>query len=916
MAEEIINQEPETIGEIFGFGYKNGGQTFKIEDGYIKLTHRPFDWYKLVKLVGSKEKAGDLFASYNMFTCKLPIFFKFELIKLLESALSSRSKYGIRTRYCKQLLEDLKPMIDIELDDNIDRDHLDDVMAFKILDHQEVAIKKYFEFKHILGYRGMLLHGSPGTGKTAMSLFIMEGLKDKLDKVIIICPLATVNDVWGRSLSGERGSVYKDKQSYWIAKDGRPYNNEKFIVCHYEALEKLQAFLPRIIGDKIGVIIDESHNVNEQNSKRTTLSLDLVNKLKTDNVLLLSGTPIKSGFRELATIIKFLDSDFTPEMEKIYYTIYKNPSTTMEKILRERYSGYATVIEKSALKLDPINNVNIKIKVPDKELEPYTLTSIRKALKEYVERRLKELDALMPEYVQLYINTRDMALEKNRHVSKSDINTYKDYVEKIKTTKDLWTVKEEMEFVRKFDEREILPFLDGQDKKDFREARVVYKYPILKVTGEALANVIGRARINCHRDLIKYLDLGKIIESGSKKTIIFSNYIDVCNKALEKCTELKYKPISVFGDTTKSLYKNVEIFINNSDINPLITTYKSLSTGVNLTAADTIVCIDMPFRMYIYEQTIARAWRLGQDRQVTIYSVTIDTPIPNINSRNIDIIKFFKEEVEKLTGTKSDIDLAANEEVNIHTEDYFFPEEDFTMDDIENIEIHTEASSSSSKRKKVENLIIDYIKKIVTGDENVNLYRELFKSMNDKQFDEFMVKLKNKEINLSIIVPNGNKKIKVSLENNYKIAKQMGFDFFQRLVFGPDGNLPGYKTPNKYMVMKLPVKRAAQLLSKKISIPKDNKSIDSLTGQVANDSRSSKLSNPELQILLGMGLEKSLIELLKMRGGDQGAQRAMTGLLYRDGMVTQSDLAKYSTGVTSTKTLKSYLLGMHIKSTL
>ena len=258
----------------------------------------------------------------------------------------------------------------------------------------------------------------------------------------------------------------------------------------------------------------------------------------------------------------------------------------------------------------------------------------------------------------------------------------------------------------------------------------------------------------------------------------------------------------------------------------------------------------------------------------------------------------------------------ATEEVNIHTEDYFFPEEDFTMNNIENIEIHTEASSSNSKRKEVEQLILDYIKKIVTGEENVNLYKDLFKSMSDKQFDEFMVKLKNKEINLSIIVPNGNSKIKISLENNYKIAKQMGFSFFQQLTFGPDGNLPGYKTPNKHMVIKMPVKRAAQLLSKKISIPKDNKSIDNLTGQVSNDSRSSKISNPELQVLLGMGLEKSLKELMKYRGGDQGAQRAMTGLLYRDGVVSQNELEKYSTGVTSTKTLKSYLQAMHIKSTL
>lgn len=230
-------------------------------------------------------------------------------------------------------------------------------------------------------------------------------------------------------------------------------------------------------------------------------------------------------------------------------------------------------------------------------------------------------------------------------------------------------------------------------------------------------------------------------------------------------------------------------------------------------------------------------------------------------------------------------------------------------------DVKTEAAANP-KREKVEKLILSYISKIVSGNENVELYKQLFASMDNRQFADFMEKLKNKEINLSIIVPNGNKNIKVSLENNYKIAKEMGFDFFQRLEFGPTEDLPGYKTPNKYMVIKMPIKRAAQLLSKKISIPKDNKVVDTLTGQVANDSRASKISNPELQVLLGMGMEKNLIEFMKARGGDQGQQRAITGLLYKDGVVTQADLERYSTGVTSTKTLKSYLLGMHIKSTL
>ena len=117
-------------------------------------------------------------------------------------------------------------------------------------------------------------------------------------------------------------------------------------------------------------------------------------------------------------------------------------------------------------------------------------------------------------------------------------------------------------------------------------------------------------------------------------------------------------------------------------------------------------------------------------------------------------------------------------------------------------------------------------------------------------------------------------------------------------------------------MLKLPARRAAQMVSKKISIPSDNKSIDLLTGQVTGKSKGSKITNPELQVLLGLGLKDSVIELMKMRGGDVGEASAMNNLLYKQGLVTQSQAAEYSTSVSSKKTLKSYFNGMGIRSTL
>lgn len=219
------------------------------------------------------------------------------------------------------------------------------------------------------------------------------------------------------------------------------------------------------------------------------------------------------------------------------------------------------------------------------------------------------------------------------------------------------------------------------------------------------------------------------------------------------------------------------------------------------------------------------------------------------------------------------------------------------------------------KRKKTEEFIIKYIKALVKGKENVELYENMFKSMTDEDFDVFMNQLKNEEIHLSVVIPNDGV-TRITIENNFQVGKQLGHDFFQRVKVTNHSEYPDHMLPNKMLTMLLPIRRAQQLLSKKISVPKHDLTVDQLTGQVAGDSKSSKLSYPEQQLLLAMDMKDTAKEIAKIRGGDQGSSKALNDSLFKTGQATQAKVNEYSTGVTSTKTLKSYLLGMHIKSTL
>jgi len=218
-----------------------------------------------------------------------------------------------------------------------------------------------------------------------------------------------------------------------------------------------------------------------------------------------------------------------------------------------------------------------------------------------------------------------------------------------------------------------------------------------------------------------------------------------------------------------------------------------------------------------------------------------------------------------------------------------------------------------ANRKKAEEFILKYIDMIAPGGDNKKLYTDLFKSMSDKQFKDMMHNLERGKLTLSVIDPN-TRKSKISIENNYKVAKKLGFDFYQRLVIRNKEGIEDYITPNKFLIMSLPIRRAAQLLTKKISIPSNDKRIDLTTGAVTGDSRGSKLTMPEVQILAGMGLNKSIVELMKYRGGDLGAKNAMSALLMKQGSVSQETLDKYSTGVKSTQTLSAYMNAMHLKN--
>lgn len=219
-------------------------------------------------------------------------------------------------------------------------------------------------------------------------------------------------------------------------------------------------------------------------------------------------------------------------------------------------------------------------------------------------------------------------------------------------------------------------------------------------------------------------------------------------------------------------------------------------------------------------------------------------------------------------------------------------------------------------RKAAEQFIIESIESILPGGGNKEIYLKLLAQMSDEAFHSWMTKFKEGTDRPVIYAPNF-AKVSLNTKRNLDLAKKWGVRFFERLwISSTDPDTPAYLTNNEYMIVELPVRRQAQLLTKKISIPDHNRSVDQLTGQPSGDSRSSQISFMELQIMRSMGLKQSLQELIKYRGGDVGGFSAMNKLIARDGTVSMRTVAPYATGVESTHALKIFLTSMHLKNTL
>lgn len=592
-------------------------------------------------------------------------FFATDILYCIDGLISG--KLGIRPNTPRRALVRLRQELltntwlsSLETPGKIDHDlkRLDRIV-FKMLPHQMEFINNYLETVPRYGLNGMLLSAAAGTGKTMINIGL--SMVVKADISIYVVPKNSVTSVWAYSLE----NYVKDPDPFWTSADDGPAPlGKKNYVFHYEALDRaldLVSRMGRTIQNKVVYIgLDESHNMNERNSARTQRFLQLCEETASKHRVWSSGTPVKALGVEMIPLLRSIDPMFDADSEDRFAKIFGRSASRALDILSNRIGLVSFHVAKDEVVDIVPEIIPINVKTPDSHL--YTLEHISGEMSKYIVKQLEYYNSRMPHYEKRYNELLDTYAAKAPSSEIPDFETYNRYIAQIRKGYDPVEMKVQVKFCNDFELRQISSRLSRDEREEFRSIRSIIKYVDLKVMGEALGKILGRARANCYTSLVKHIDFRTIIDEAEAKTVIFTSYVDTCNEAYDYLVEMGYNPALIHGSSGNDLTKTVARFMREDDVNPLVTTFQSMSTAVPLIAANTEIFINQPFRDHERVQAIARVNRLGQTKQVYIYDVLLDTgDKPNISTRSQDIMAWSREQVALIMGIKVPEDMASLE---------------------------------------------------------------------------------------------------------------------------------------------------------------------------------------------------------------------------------------------------------------
>ena len=199
------------------------------------------------------------------------------------------------------------------------------------------------------------------------------------------------------------------------------------------------------------------------------------------------------------------------------------------------------------------------------------------------------------------------------------------------------------EYFNSFLKEFVYPNIDNKEDRDrLKYLTSQYVYAMQSATGLAIGKILPPAKTNCyieifHHNIDLFIDM---INNNIKKTIIFTPFLQVANDTYETLLSHGIGCVKIVGET-KERMKYINMFKENDNVDVLVATTQTLSTGVTLTEANQMFFLGTPYRNADFEQACDRIHRIGQTTQVNIYTVLLDTgEEKNITERIDEIMQW------------------------------------------------------------------------------------------------------------------------------------------------------------------------------------------------------------------------------------------------------------------------------------
>ena len=483
---------------------------------------------------------------------------------------------------------------------------------------------------------------------------------------VVLCPLNIVDEVWVKQLKLH----FKETPSYWTSKENTPpKEGVEYYIVHYDFMTtskggELQKFLAQLNKKHKGqlkLIIDECHNFNDMKAARTRKLVEWADDNIFGHFLPVSGTPLKALGSEIYPILCLIDLFFNKAARLFFLASYGRNRPSLNTLLSNRIGRSKFTIPNLTGLGDPPPVEVIKVKIPN--ADKYTLDAIRLEMQIYISERIKFYDKNMPMFLEFYTDTLrsyELSIATDPQAMENFLR-YKELVHKFRTQGyNSFTDSQASVFCKEV-EAEIEKGLRGAALKEFRNIKSAVKYLGLKLRGEALGNVLGKARINAIKDTIEYAGIPEMIDNVEKKTLIFTSYIDALKLCEEYLTKEGYKVVTVYGENSKDRDDAIRRFEKDPSLKALIAVYDSLKEGYPMLMANQTILLNAPFREIELKQVLGRTWRTGQDTLCFFKLLDLDTGDKlNITTRSINIMEWSREQVDSLLSRVEGHELLGN----------------------------------------------------------------------------------------------------------------------------------------------------------------------------------------------------------------------------------------------------------------